>query len=202
MASTKRRNGKKQELWDDLVTDWQERERDFITYPEFLDLLASARKSRYNIRNVALIMTMYRHGLRVSELCNAQIGDVDFKSAIFFVRRLKDGLSTAHPLEGDELRALKRHLRERDDSLPWLFVSNRQQQFTRQTIGYHIRTLAKKANIPIDVHPHTLRHGCGYYLANKGVDSRIIQDWLGHRDPKHTARYTRIALGKFRGLFG
>jgi site-specific recombinase XerD len=51
------------------------------------------------------------------------------------------------------------------------------------------------------VHPHMLRHGCGYYFANEGYDTRLIQHYLGHRDPRHTARYTRTAARRFEGLW-
>jgi site-specific recombinase XerD len=46
-----------------------------------------------------------------------------------------------------------------------------------------------------------LRHSCGYYLANAGVDLRTMQDYLGHRDPKHTVHYTRVAGRRFEGLW-
>ena len=49
--------------------------------------------------------------------------------------------------------------------------------------------------------PGLLRHSCGYYLADMGTDLRTIQDYLGHRDPKHTAHYTRIAGHRFEGLW-
>jgi integrase len=49
------------------------------------------------------------------------------------------------------------------------------------------------------VHPHTLRHSCGYYLANRGTDLRTMQDYLGHRDPRHTVHYTRVAGRRFEG---
>jgi len=51
-----------------------------------------------------------------------------------------------------------------------------------------------------DGHPHTLRHSCGYYLANKSHDLRLIQDYVGHRDPKHTVHYTRTAGRSFESL--
>ena len=51
------------------------------------------------------------------------------------------------------------------------------------------------------MHPHMLRHSCGFSLANKGVDFRTVQDYLGHRDPKHTSRYTRVAGRRFEGLW-
>ncbi len=51
------------------------------------------------------------------------------------------------------------------------------------------------------VWPHMLRHSCGYYLADRGTDLRTMQDYLGHRDPKHTAHYTRVAGHRFEGLW-
>ena len=51
------------------------------------------------------------------------------------------------------------------------------------------------------VWPHMLRHSCGYYLAGRGTDMQVMQDYLGHRDPTHTARYTRIAGKAFEGLW-
>jgi site-specific recombinase XerD len=51
------------------------------------------------------------------------------------------------------------------------------------------------------IHPHMLRHSCGFYLANRGYDLRLIQDYLGHRDPKHTVHYTRVAGNRFEGLW-
>ena len=56
-------------------------------------------------------------------------------------------------------------------------------------------------NFPIQVHPHMLRHGCGYKLANDGVDTRTLQDYLGHRQIANTVRYTELASGRFNGLW-
>lgn len=65
----------------------------------------------------------------------------------------------------DELRAIKRHLASRSDRLPWLFLSERGQPLTRQAAHYLVATGgARRADLG-DVHPHTLRHACGYYLA-------------------------------------
>jgi type 1 fimbriae regulatory protein FimB len=70
----------------------------------------------------------------------------------------------------------------------------------RQSVNYLINAVAQRAK-PDAVHPHMLRHACGFYLANQGYDLRLIQDYLGHRDPKHTAHYTRVAGVCFEGLW-
>jgi len=81
-----------------------------------------------------------------------------------------------------------------------LFVSERQAQLTRQAVNYIVRLAGEKAKFG-RVWPHMLRHSCGYYLADKGTDLRTMQDYLGHRDPKHTAHYTRVAGHRFEGLW-
>ena len=58
--------------------------------------------------------------------------------------------------------------------------------------------LASRLTLP---HPHMLRHSCDFALANRGYDLRLIQDYLGHRDPKHTVRYTRTVGKRFEGLW-
>ena len=86
----------------------------------------------------------------------------------------------------------------RSDALPWLFISER--ALTRQSVNYLIATAARRAGLS-PVNPHMLRHSCGFYLANRSYDLRLIQDYLGHRDPKHTVHYTRVAGYRFEGLW-
>ena len=113
------------------------------------------------------------------------------------IRCLKRGLNVEHSIAGDELRAIKRYMASRTDAL---FISERGQPFTRQSVNYLIAEAAARAGLP-PVHPHMLRHSCGFSLANGGYDLRLIQDYLGHHDPKHTVLYTRVAAGRFEGLW-
>jgi site-specific recombinase XerD len=163
-------------------------------------LMTAARRGRHGERDALLILLMYRHGLRVSEAVRLRIDQVHLSEARIDVRRLKRGLDVQHPLGGDELRAVKAYLRTRTDRLPWLFISERGTPMTRQAVNYLIRVAGEQAKLG-HVHPHMLRHGTGYYLANEGYDTRLIQDYLGHRDPRHTARYTRTAARRFEGLW-
>jgi site-specific recombinase XerD len=146
-----------------------------------------------------MLMT-YRHGLRVSEVIGLRREDADLAHSRLWVRRLKGSLSVEHPIEGDELRAIKRYLAMRTDRLPWLFVSERGTQLTRQAVHYLVAQAGEAAGLKA-VHPHTLRHSCGFYLADRGTDLRTMQDYLGHRDPRHTVRYSRISGRRFEGLW-
>jgi type 1 fimbriae regulatory protein FimB len=187
---------------DAAPVDSHERARDYLTEAELRLLLQGTRGSRYRWRNTAMLMLTFYHGLRVSELCNLRIKDVDLIHGRLWIARLKGSLSTEQPLRADELRVLKRYLPQRGDvALPWLFLTERGDQFTRFTINYLVRSTGQRAGLAFHVHPHMLRHGCGYALANRGYDLRLIQDYLGHRDPKHTTRYTRTAATRFEGLW-
>ena len=182
------------------AADARERAKDFLTTAEVGRLLDATRAGRHGVRDYPLVLMMYRHGLRVSEATALRRDEVDLAASRLWVQRLKNGLSVEQPMAGDELRATKRYLATRGDELPWLFVSERGAPMTRQAVNYLLVQAAARAGLS-PVNPHMLRHSCGLALANRGYDLRLIQDYLGHRDPKHTVRYTRTAARRFEGLW-
>lgn len=184
----------------DAAVDAHVRRKDFLGEADIERLLNAARKGRHGTRDHLLMLMMFRHGLRVSEAIALKRSDLDLDQARLWVARLKNGLSVQQPIGGDELRAIRRWLALRRDRLPWLFVSERAQPLTRQAVNHLVATAAARAGLG-RVHPHMLRHSCGFALANRGYDLRLIQDYLGHRDPRHTAHYTRTAAIRFDSLW-
>lgn len=161
---------------------------------------AAGQVGRHRLRDRTLILVAYRHGLRVSELVGLRCDQIDIKRAQMHVNRLKNGSPSTHPIEGDELRLLRRLQREYPES-PFVFTTERGGPLTRSTVSKMIHRAGESAGLAFPVHPHMLRHSTGYYLANKGVPTRTIQAYLGHRSIQHTVRYTELSSKAFKGLW-
>lgn len=170
--------------------------------PDEIDALmkAAGNVGRHRLRDRTLILVAYRHGLRVSELVGLKWDQIDFRCAQMHVNRLKNGSPATHPIEGDELRLLRRLQREHPDS-PYIFTTERGGPLTRSTVSKLIARAGQVAGVMFPVHPHMLRHGTGYFLANKGVPTRTIQAYLGHKSIQHTVRYTELSPKAFRDLW-
>jgi integrase len=177
------------------------RAREYLVAKEIEKLIEAAKGNRWGHRDATLILTTYRHGLRATEACDLEWSQVEFETATLHVRRVKNGKPAAHPIRGDELRALRKLSQEQEPKSPFVFVSERGTPFTPDAINRLVKRLGHKATLPFQVHAHMLRHACGYALANKGHDTRAIQDWLGHRSIQHTVRYTELAPAKFKDFW-
>ena len=177
------------------------RTREHLTEREVERLVEAARSNRNGHRDATMILVAYRHGLRASELVDLRWDQISFSGAVLHVRRRKAGTPATHPLTGLELRALRRLKREQEPSSQFVFVSERGAPFSTEGFARMVQRAAKAAGITIRVHPHMLRHACGYKLANDGVDTRALQAYLGHKNIQHTVRYTELAPGRFKGFW-
>ncbi|MFK7974175.1 MAG: tyrosine-type recombinase/integrase [Rickettsiaceae bacterium] len=173
------------------------RSREYLTEAEVNKIISAARNiGRHGNRDAAMILLAFRHGLRVSELISLRWQQVDLKSGLLQVHRLKNGLDSTHPLFGPELRALRKVQRQYPDT-QYVFLSERKSPMTASTFAKLLSRAAEMAEIGILVHPHMLRHSTGYKLANDENDTRSIQQYLGHRNIRHTTRYTELSPSKF-----
>jgi type 1 fimbriae regulatory protein FimB len=178
--------------------------KNFLTETEITRLLEAAKQGRYGTRDYAMLLLAYKHGLRVSELVGMRLSQVNLDEGRVWVKRLKGSMDTEQPLDGQTMRAVRQWLRDRDamrwKDLPWLFVSER-GPMSRKAVNYVVMEAGKRAKLPLHIHPHMLRHSCGYALANKGRETRLIQDYLGHKNIQHTVRYTRQAAKRFEDIW-
>ena len=83
----------------------------------------------------------------------------------------------------------------------FVFETERGGPFTADAVNRLVKTIGARAKLSFGVHAHMLRHACGYALANAGHDTRLIQDWLGHRAIQHTARYTELSPTRFKDVW-
>lgn len=177
------------------------RTREYLTDKEVDQLMDAARKAgRHGHRDATLILIGYRHALRVSELVALRWDQVDLGQGLMHITRLKNGVDSTHPVRGPEIRALRRLQRDYPDT-PYVFVTERKGSLTASTVRKLMARAGQKAGLGFPVHPHMLRHGCGFKLANAGHDTRSIQHYLGHRNIQHTVRYTELAADRFNGFW-
>ena len=147
-----------------------------------------------------MILVAYRHGLRAAELISLEWSQVDFAGGNLHISRVKNGSPSVHPIQGDELRVLRKLQRESRPSR-FAFMSERGSPFTTAGFARMVERAGEQAELGIKVHAHMLRHACGYALANKGHDTRALQAWLGHRNIAHTVRYCELAPDRFRNFW-
>ena len=177
------------------------RTREYLTETEVARLIDQAKDNRHGHRNATMILVAYRHGLRVSELVDLRWNQIDFDKATLAVRRVKSGTPATHPILGDEMRALRRLQREQDPRSPFVFTSERAAPFTTAGFARLVERAGAAARLGFKVHPHMLRHACGFTLANKGHDTRALQAYLGHRNIQHTVRYTELSPQRFKDFW-
>lgn len=176
------------------------RGREYLLPGEVDAMVRAARSAgRHGPRDAALILLGYRHGFRVSELCALEWRHVDLRAATLAVTRRKAGSPATHPLAGVEVRALRAI--SRDTVLPWVFVTERGSKMHPNTAYDVIVRAGVLAGLPFPVHPHMLRHACGFTLANRGHDMRLIAGYLGHRNLQSTMRYTELSPHRFKDFW-
>jgi type 1 fimbriae regulatory protein FimB/type 1 fimbriae regulatory protein FimE len=175
-------------------------ERDYL-YPQEVGQLLDAVKlsGRHQHRDYTLVLLTYRHAMRISEAAALRWDYIDWTNHTILIPRSKGGRAGTHYLEADEIKALKK-LQPSTGAQGFIFLTERGSVIDRKTCYDIVKRAGEKANLPIKVHPHTLRHSKGYQLANTGTDARLMQSYLGHVRIESTVRYTQVNPARHRGL--
>jgi site-specific recombinase XerD len=181
----------------------ERRQREYLTGEEVDRLIDAARSrlGRHGHRDATMILLAYRHGLRASELVALRWDMIDYHQGYLHVRRLKNGRPSVHTLRGSELRALRRLQHKQVPPSPYVFTTERLTPMTAAGFRKQLARIGMAAEFPFPVHPHMLRHACGFKLAHDGHDTRAIQEWLGHRNIQHTTRYTELTTKRFKDFW-
>ena len=177
------------------------REREYLT-PEELDrLVTTARKrGRYGLRDALAITMGYRHGLRVSELVELRWDQVDFTTGHLTVHRRKGSTGSTQPIDGAEMRQLRKLQREQPPGSAYVFNNERGAPMSPAGFQRMLRRVGEECGLPA-VHPHMLRHSCGFALADKGRDLREIQGYLGRKSIGNTTKYVELRPGRFDSIW-
>lgn len=152
----------------------------------------------FSYRNKAMLELMYSSGLRVSELVNVNIHDIDTSSCTIRIMG-KGSKERIVPLGDYAINYISLYLKEHRENLikkelnDYLFLNNHGKKMTRQGFFKIIKQIAKEQNIKTEFSPHTLRHSFATHLLNGGADLRSIQEMLGHESISTTQIYTHVS---------
>ena len=190
-----KRNFVKNSPLNDLVTPKQEKYLpESMSEAEVDKLLNSPDVSnKIENRDKAMIEMLYATGMRISELVNLKITDVDMKRCVVkvFGKGSKERLV---PFGETALDSLRSYLNEREQSSSKeIFLSNRGKKMTRVAFWQRVKVYLIRENLKNSISPHTLRHAFATHLLNRGADLRSVQLLLGHSDLSTTQIYTHIA---------
>jgi type 1 fimbriae regulatory protein FimB/type 1 fimbriae regulatory protein FimE len=151
-------------------------------------------------RDRCMILMAYRHGFRVSEMIGLQWRQIDLDAGRLQVIRAKGSDDSVQPIGGREIRMLRKLQRALPVGARFVFVTSRGAPMTRNGFYKLLAKAAAAAGLD-DVHPHLLRHGCGFKLVNDGMDTLSLAAYLGHRQLNNTRRYARMSSTRFDGLW-
>ena len=167
-----------------------------LTPEETLAALRAAKER--GVRDWAMILLAYRHGLRASEVCGLRLADVDLKNGAVTIQRLKGSLKTTQPLYThrgqpllDEVAALRAWLKVRPaDGSDYLFVSQKGGRLDRTQFFRIFQAVAEAAGLPAEKrHPHCLKHSLASHLVAGNVNLALVKQALGHRSISSTMIY-------------
>ena len=151
----------------------------------------------YDYRNKAMLELMYATGLRISELINLELNDLDLLEGIVIILG-KGSKERVVPIGDYAIKYIKLYLEHRNELIKGdnpnkLFLNNHGKQISRQGFFKILKKILREKGLNEEVSPHTLRHSFATHLVNRGADLRSIQEMLGHSDISTTKIYTEVS---------
>lgn len=170
-------------------------------YPEELTALLTAASA--SIRDHAIFLTAYSHGMRISEIGLLQYKDFDQEKNRIFIRRLKGGYSNWYAIAEEVKKAIKKWLIIRGNRIGPLFPSRLSHMvdggkgITYRQLDVLFKVYAERGGLSQKHRVfHTLRHTCAVNMVDKDIPMKQIQDWLGHTSIKSTLIYANVSEAK------
>ncbi len=162
-----------------------------IDYEQITLMLKTKNNSILELRNSAVIYTLYSSALRVSELCALKINDINYNEG--FIKILGKGNKQRYtPIGKNALTAIQKYLSQRADNNIYLFINNRGSNLSSRTIQNIVKNKAIMAGINFNIHPHMLRHAAASHMLQSSHDLRTVQEYLGHKNITSTQVYTHL----------
>ena len=172
---------------------------DVLTVDEVNDLLDIKINSIFDIRTKAMLEIMYSSGLRVSELVNLELSDIDMFNDTILING-KGSKERIVPIGeyskkylGDYLKVRSELIKRKNGNPNKLFLNNHGKPITRNGFNFLLNNILKEKGIEKNVTPHTLRHSFATHMLDNGADLRSIQELLGHSDIVTTRIYTHVS---------
>ena len=164
----------------------------FIYYNDLLEIINESTKDKDGVRDRLIIEMLYATGVRVSELINIKINDIDFNNRRIIVlgKGNKERIVYYGEYAEEVLKEyMKTHERKNHN---YLFVNSKGGQLTDRGVRYIIDNIMSKLSVKTHVTPHVLRHTFATDMLNNGCDIKVVQELLGHSSLKATEIYTHV----------
>ena len=173
----------------------------FIYYNDLLEMINESSKGKEGLRDRLIIEMLYATGVRVSELVNIKINDIDFNNRRIIV--CGKGNKERIVYYGEyAMKVLNDYLRGRENiNNQYLFLNNRGEKLTDRGVRYIIDNIMKNLSVKTHVTPHVLRHTFATDMLNNGCDIKVVQELLGHSSLKTTEVYTHVTNDRLKEVY-
>lgn len=188
------------------IANGKKRLPDYLFVDE-VDLLLSCFDTNddFGLRDRTMFEIMYGCGLRLSEVVNLKISDIDFNNKLVYItgkgnkQRIVPFYDIIYKLLNMYLNNVRNKYASKDNE--YVFINRRGEKLTSRGVQYILDKAVLENSLPFKVHPHTLRHSFATHLLDKGVDIRVVQQLLGHSSLSTTQIYTHITVGHLRECY-